>query len=316
MVVRKRQTGFTLVELLVVIAIIGILIALLLPAVQAAREAARRSQCSNNLKQMSLAAHNYHDTYKSFFPGNFGTDALAVGAGHPGGGSIENGDGFYDGMLGWPAFILRFMEQGALYDRLDFNQRMWVNEKADSWFYDYGPDTSGGANNQYACEHMPDAFVCPSVARMGSELEYKDYAINSGLGNFQGSSGCCPERGRNWSGVAWKNSGVRMADIQDGTSNTFLFLEMCHYDHESLLVGRASNPFLWVNHMSQGLVDGNFYPNERRDRLHGRIARGFHPGGVQTSLCDGSVRFVMETVARDPWRATFTRYARETQTIQ
>jgi len=306
---RKRPPGFTLVELLVVIAIIGILVALLLPAIQAAREAARRAECTNNLKQLNLALHNYHDTYGSFMPGNIGLNSLKSGAGRPWGNC--SADCFYNGMMGWPAFLLPFMEQQALYDRIDFNARTWVNERADSWFGDYGPDPNGGASNRYVCENQPDAFVCPSAPRVGAETEYKDYAVNSGMPG----SGCCPERGRNWSGIAWKNSGVSMSKILDGTANTFSFLEMSHVDEESVLQNRATNPFLWVNHMSQGLVDGRFYPNQPYNRLHGRIARGHHPGGILAGLCDGAVIFVSDTVARDPWRATFTRMGRESITL-
>src|SRR5215210_4213670 len=98
----SSRTAFTLVELLVVIAIIGILVGLLLPAVQAAREAARRMSCSNNLKQLGLAMHNYHDTYKAFPPGV--TSIGGPGLGHWG--------------VSWMPLILRFIEQGAMADKL------------------------------------------------------------------------------------------------------------------------------------------------------------------------------------------------------
>ena len=97
--VRGNRSGFTLVELLVVIAIIGILIALLLPAVQAAREAARRSQCANNLKQLALSLHNYSDTFKSFPPAGITTNQLS-----------------------WHVFVLPFIEQTSLHDQFSFVQ--------------------------------------------------------------------------------------------------------------------------------------------------------------------------------------------------
>src|SRR5690606_35651696 len=103
---RRARSGFTLVELLVVIAIIGVLVALLLPAVQQAREAARRMQCSNNLKQMGLALHNYHDTYGSFPP-------RATGTTHG-----PNGDSHNNGRLNGLIPLLPFLEQGAMYDRI------------------------------------------------------------------------------------------------------------------------------------------------------------------------------------------------------
>jgi prepilin-type N-terminal cleavage/methylation domain-containing protein len=113
----SSRTGFTLVELLVVIAIIGILIALLLPAVQAAREAARRSQCTNNMKQIGLALHNYHDTHKTFPPaaiwGTPNTPANVLG---------RLPDPYHHT---WCTAILPFMEQQPLYDTVDFRLRAW-----------------------------------------------------------------------------------------------------------------------------------------------------------------------------------------------
>ncbi len=110
---KRRRTAFTLVELLVVIAIIGILIALLLPAVQAAREAARRTQCSNNLKQIGLAAHNYHDTYRAFPYGVhcLGSNCLRMG-------------------FNWKAAILGFLEQNAVFEKLTFHSASYF---APSW---------------------------------------------------------------------------------------------------------------------------------------------------------------------------------------
>src|SRR5688500_11661433 len=106
------RIGFTLVELLVVIAIIGVLVALLLPAVQAAREASRRSSCGNNAKQLTLAFQNYHDTLNSMPPGNVWTSAMY--------GTDSNPGGQIMGSFGWPAFILPYMEANTVYERIDF----------------------------------------------------------------------------------------------------------------------------------------------------------------------------------------------------
>jgi prepilin-type N-terminal cleavage/methylation domain-containing protein len=130
----RKRIGFTLVELLVVIAIIGILVALLLPAVQAAREAARRMSCGNNLKQIGLSCHNYHDTYKTFPPGNItpgnccGTPSAAT----------------------WTLFILPFLEQQPLHDRYNFN--LWN---------DGNPGRSGRTGG-------PNAAVCMTFVKLSS----------------------------------------------------------------------------------------------------------------------------------------------------
>jgi prepilin-type N-terminal cleavage/methylation domain-containing protein len=109
---RKQRTGFTLVELLVVIAIIGILVALLLPAVQAAREAARRMQCGNNQKQFGLAMHNYHDVYKKFPYGVLRFDNTAAGG---------NVDSWASSQITWIGRLLPYLEQQPLYDRINFS---------------------------------------------------------------------------------------------------------------------------------------------------------------------------------------------------
>ncbi len=141
MLVKKqvRVSGFTLVELLVVIAIIGILVGLLLPAVQAAREAARRMSCSNNMKQLGLAMHNYHDTHR-VFPNGFGVNQEF-----------------------WSALILPQLEQTNLHATLN-----WTN----SSLLGYGTDwTSYNSPNKVACETVVPVFRCPSMAQ-GEHLDY------------------------------------------------------------------------------------------------------------------------------------------------
>ena len=195
----RRRQGFTLVELLVVIAIIGILIALLLPAVQAAREAARRAQCSNNLKQFGLALHNYHDTYKTFPAGcgpgvcsgtNCGTDA---------------------NFLSWEAWggiapLLGFIEQSALYDRIDWTQI-----------------TSRNPPNLVVRRSRIDAFLCPSDPGSTS-----NYTTDMGPISYNLSHGPCS----GWDVGGGREVGMfdrlfwcRIADIRDGTSNTIAMAE-------------------------------------------------------------------------------------------
>jgi len=137
----KLQRGFTLVELLVVIAIIGVMVGLLLPAVQAAREAARRMSCSNNLKQIGLALHNYHDTYRGLPPGYINNPPALAG---PVAGN--------NSQWAWGAFLLPFMEQSPLFEQLQVGQ---INLSAAL--------TAGGPFDKTAIVNKPvDAFICPS----------------------------------------------------------------------------------------------------------------------------------------------------------
>ncbi|WP_417731529.1 DUF1559 domain-containing protein [Rosistilla oblonga] len=197
---KRSAKGFTLVELLVVIAIIGILVGLLLPAVQAAREAARRMSCSNNMKQLGLALHNYHDTYQSF-PASAGVTLST------------NASGQYDGWNSWSglASILPFIEQGPLYDQIDFR-------------YNFAANIAGVAEHSTVVRRtLLDAFLCPSDP--GSDVSYTaDMAPSS----YSFSHGPCTS----WDvgngsepGVFDKAYFCRFRDITDGTSNTLAMAE-------------------------------------------------------------------------------------------
>ena len=312
-----RKPGFTLIELLVVIAIIGVLIALLLPAVQAAREAARRAQCTNNLKQLALAAQNYHDVHGAFMAGNYAPDWTQTDV-------FPSQDAWHDpnstccpwGSYSWAAAILPFMEGNNVYDSINFGLPAYafsIPEESD-WA---GPTSergpAGSLANSTAAAAQPSAFVCPSVDRVQPESQFKDYAINGGTG------ACCPERTLTdaqrqavGDGMGALNMHVNISEIRDGTSNTFLFLEQAHNaNHSWVPLQRGSNQFLWVHHVSQGYVTaaehgGNpFPPNSTFPNSRGAFGR--HPGGVMTAFVDGHVQFIKEHVAFRPYRALFTR---------
>ena len=295
---RARRFGFTLVELLVVIAIIGILIALLLPAVQAAREAARRSQCSNNLKQLALGLHNYHDTHKVFPPGFVDNDPTyngPVDVAHN-----QNG-------LAWSALILPFIEQGPLWDQI----KTQMNGFARHW----ASDASGSAIAA-AREGVP-AFACPSDTMKLINNKRGNYGKNNYLGN-SGNNAAVDRKG-----IFWTNSEVLMRDIRDGTANTAMIIERTGTTEvgskscgpSTGLVACDWNAGLWIGARTQGGPNGwtpgmtstdvDSYGGENATYLINRSAQTWgpswgnasdHPGGLQWALCDGSVRFVSETI--------------------
>ncbi len=236
---RSRSSGFTLVELLVVIAIIGILVALLLPAVQAAREAARRMSCGNNLKQQGLALHNYHDTYKSFPPAMLNSGRFSGGAtrtdefGYPEG--VRNHTGF--------VFLLPFLEQAPLADRLDLrgptnssNPRAGGPSPASHPLYGNGNDNLNRAT--LAGVRIP-VYECPSHTHSGELSTYnpgttdfytRDRARRT---SYLFSVGYQTDYNANYDynysrsgyeavrmGAFGNNSHIKFAQIKDGTAHT------------------------------------------------------------------------------------------------
>jgi prepilin-type N-terminal cleavage/methylation domain-containing protein len=300
---RAPQRGFTLIELLVVIAIIAILIALLLPAVQQAREAARRSQCSNNLKQLAIAMHNYEAAYNVFPSGSMGpmngNNSFPTGWCDPG-----LGCGLPWGHFSWAAVILPFVDAANLHEQIDFSVPAYVYSLVENGTQ-RGP--AGHANNMQAANSMPRVFVCPSAPRAQPETQNKDYGMNGGTGV------CCPERTQNgMQGMGFVNSAVRLADVTDGTSNTFLLLELAHTSNHSWLNrDRGSNPFFFVHHASEGYVDGGAVDVPDTLVYNNRAAASHHQFGVHTVFTDGHLKFLSNNIDLPTYRVLFSRQGNE-----
>jgi prepilin-type N-terminal cleavage/methylation domain-containing protein len=305
---RGRSLAFTLVELLVVIAIIGILIALLLPAVQAAREAARRSQCANNLKQIGLALHNYNDTYKSLPPGGLWTNGVPWSS--PPTPNVEKGSTL--------VFLLPFVEQQPLHDGIDFTLNQHVRLQV-----------VGGKQVE---EHIVPTFVCPSdnnagLMNVGGNLRavhnYSSCEGNNNKGTGPGSCSCpdgpvfgqmnnaCglpgPPSGQ-IRGVFWREGNrwvCRFADVTDGLSNTIFMGEVRRDCSTHVRNGWAASnnqqgmttTTIPINYDSCGKKNSGIGDCWRP--CNWSVAFGFksmHPGGAQFAAGDGSTQFLSETI--------------------
>jgi prepilin-type N-terminal cleavage/methylation domain-containing protein len=286
------RTGFTLVELLVVIAIIGVLIALLLPAVQAAREAARRTQCKNNLKQIGLALQLYYDS-NNVFPPAAGTKPIINGKGG-------------DIIWSWSALILPFMEQANAANLIDFNTGYNTPKNAAA-IKTFIP--------VYQCPSAPPNELCTCCIFIPGEEDAAETNY-SAVGTHLKRNYGYVDNPIDGSGVMYDNSGTRLQDITDGTSNTLMVSE---WD------GSDTDPFKhqYPEYCPDGnCVIGEVWMAENRIVSFYGINGAFlliqsgivshHIGGANVLIADGSVRFVAERVDQSVLIALTTRAGGET----
>jgi prepilin-type N-terminal cleavage/methylation domain-containing protein/prepilin-type processing-associated H-X9-DG protein len=332
-----RPHGFTLIELLVVIAIIAVLIALLLPAVQSAREAARRAGCTNNLKQIGLALHNYHDQMNTFPPGYVSAilmtviDACNMDAENAL--SVDLGTGW-----AWGSMILPQLEQQPLYNSINFNlsvaypQNDTVSLTPLSVYLcpsDFGPSTipvyadppDPAQPGTYDASHIVDTLSRGNyvgmygLGELCAQSNSLDAPNNSGLGPLGTHAG-----------VFYRNSPTSIAGITDGTSNTIAVGERSHNLSYVTWVARSIGGWLGVTPPSQGGSDKfNPSPEECWTQIMGPCGLedglrtinnpeahvedywSMHPGGINALFVDGSVHFLKSSISPIPWRALATR---------
>jgi prepilin-type processing-associated H-X9-DG protein/prepilin-type N-terminal cleavage/methylation domain-containing protein len=295
-----RRPAFTLVELLVVIAIIGILVALLLPAVQAAREAARRASCNNNLKQIALAVDLYENTYKLYPPGRVGCDGINNGP--------CNGDPGY-ARVGTSGFVmlLPFLEAENLYDSFDFTDGPWVG--GSTWI----------TNNAPAIATRPEFMGCPSdasqkfvdvtIGSVTTPAATGSYAFVHGRrGPSEGISG---DLKINNTGVFnYRNTHWR-ADILDGTSNMMIVGEIID-SHTNLSrniwtqAGRHESSLRSTENPVNTKPGTGITTSPYGIPLNGAFASR-HPGGANFAFADGHVAFISENIDLATYRALSTR---------
>ena len=291
-----RRRGFTLIELLVVIGIIAILVSLLLPAAQAAREAARRTQCRNNLKQITLGLHNYHLNYGVFPPGWIG---------------VSSGEADMSGpnSFAWGTLLLPFVDQSPVWLTIDFDQSM-----------------SASGNLRIRQTALP-CFLCASDPNPNSWTV--SYAGSLPTSNYVGCFGSVPleeycyvnaatetpkpkpfqcELPRTSAGLFAHNSATRMQDIEDGASNTILLGERKSVED--------ARPFPWhstwvgvvpgIAHAYSRVVGVSHEPPNSAQALFDDFT-SWHANGAMFALADGSVRFISQSTDREVYRALGSR---------
>ncbi len=334
---RYRCRAFTLVELLVVIAIIGVLVALLLPAIQAAREAARRSQCSNNLRQFSLGCLNFESANKAL-PAGFTTRETDSDLYHT-----------------WAAYSLPYLEAGSMFDQINFNLAAW-----EPWTF-AGYQCPQSAPWTYT---QLDIHLCPSDVGRGVHtgaaacFSHSNYVANQGwrpywvqIGTAQGHEARLAEEMQDYANdparsvdlrgpfekvFSRDSRGTPLKAITDGTSNTVMLGEVRQFAGEdsrgmlylaSSMYGHFTAPNTSAMDYVEFCVNAPMSVDDRLGqvnptapcsqqyaappRRHEQTSRSSHPGGVNLAFCDGSVRYISDSVDLSNWRRISTRAGEE-----
>ena len=286
------QRGFTLVELLVVIAIIAILVVMLLPAVQAAREAARRIQCANNLRQIGLALHNYENAYSIFPPGN--THFYVTGRAHP-----------WTAGWAWSAVILPYAEEGPSHDTFDFDKGYSQPENRDVIKVIF---------NIYVCPSSPETIFVDccgghpgledasstNYGGIGTHRNNVDYAGSFGATQFSD-----PDDSIETGILHHGSSAYRVRDIKDGLSKTLMVGELVYNLNDPWrdLYGPGYVSHIWAS--GNVLTTGHGINDEYTYKKSS--IRSEHPGGAQFTFGDGHVRFIKDDIPQLALAAMTTR---------
>jgi prepilin-type N-terminal cleavage/methylation domain-containing protein/prepilin-type processing-associated H-X9-DG protein len=274
-----RRQGFTLIELLVVIAIIAVLIGLLLPAVQKVREAAARLQCKNNLKQVGLALHNYHDTEQSFPPGYLALSVYSDGA-------TDTAPGW-----GWGAFLLPYLEQEPLYRKINFSQPVASSAAAQIPVKMYLCPSDLTPPGPFA---VPDPFGSPLA--LAAPCSYAA-CVGGDESDTAGPAGF---------GVFYRNSRTRLTDVTDGTSNTILVGERAWSNANGVWAGAVPGGIILRGRLNPNPGSGaGSYPAATLVLAHSHLNNATtdtdgglddfssrHTGGSNFVFADGSVHFI------------------------
>jgi prepilin-type N-terminal cleavage/methylation domain-containing protein/prepilin-type processing-associated H-X9-DG protein len=293
-IVRPLRSGFTLIELLVVIAIIGILVGMLLPAIQMVRASAARSQCAHNLHEIGVALHNYHDSRNAFPPGY-------SAAGEYFNGATDTTPGW-----GWAAYLLPYLEQQTLYNQLDLNQPV---------------------ESSIAIQTFVQTYLCPSDLIPTGAVPISDAFGNAiCLAAPSSYAACCGGDESDTSdptglGVFYRNSHTRLTDITDGTSQTILVGERAFANAQGIWAGAINGGMCWrgANDPATENSGQNAFPAPCLVLGHSHLNNpdgdtdasvddfsSMHPGGSNILFADGAVHFI-RTIPRNNPDGSYTQ---------